>query len=148
MTQRSQGNLGALLISALFVIAGGIVLYDTTTYADRDSQVFPQAIALLLILFAGISLVTEFLRPGPAEGFGTGTWWRRVLLVATMFLACLAMPLTGFLPAAAIAFAGGLIAAMHDRWTTVNATLYLGSAVVVMGGFYALFKLVLKVPLP
>lgn len=145
---KSQGQIGSLLTSAFFVVAGVVTLYDTTGYSDRDSQVFPQTVAILLILTAGISFVHRFLRPSDEDGFGTGVWWRRCLLVLTMVAACLAMPYIGFLPAGAIAFAGGLIAAMHDRWSRSTALLYWGAGAVIMVVFFAFFKFALLVPLP
>ncbi len=144
----SQGHIGSLIVSGLFVLTGFVTLYDTTGYSDRDSQVFPQTVAIILIITAAISFLTRFLRPSDEGGFGTGIWWRRCLLIVTMFLACIAMPLVGFLPAGAIAFAGGLIAAMHDRWTGSTVLLYWGAGAVIMVFFFSLFKFVLHVPLP
>ena len=143
-----DGHIGSLVISALFVIMGIIALYDTTGYSDRDSQVFPRTVAILMILTAGLSFVTRFLHPRESGGFGTGTWWRRVLLIVAMFAGCLAIPHIGFLASGVIAFAGGLIAAMHDRWTPMIAVLYAGSGMAVMIAFFALFRYVLHVPLP
>ena len=88
------------------------------------------------------------IKPTAEEGFGHGIWWRRILLVLTMLISCLAMPYLGFLGASAIAFVGGLISAMHDKWTTKKLLLYWGSGALIMIGFYVLFKLVLQVPLP
>ena len=56
-TSKSQGQFGSLLVSILFIVVGLITLYDTTSYSDRDSQVFPQTVAIILIITAGISLV-------------------------------------------------------------------------------------------
>lgn len=145
---KSQGHIGSLIVSAFFVLAGVVTLYDTTGYSDRDSQVFPQTVAVILIVMAAISFILQFLKPSDEGGFGTGIWWRRFLLIITMFLACFAMPYVGFLPAGAIAFAGGLIAAMHDKWTSSNILLYWGSGVVIMVAFFSLFKFLLHVPLP
>ncbi|WP_435138538.1 tripartite tricarboxylate transporter TctB family protein [Pseudopelagicola sp. nBUS_19] len=144
----SQGQLGSLLTSAFFVFAGVLTLYDTTGYTDRDSQVFPQTVAILLIITAGISFITRFLRPLGEDGFGAGVWWRRCLLIATMLLACFVMPYVGFLPAGVVAFVGGLIAAMHDKWTKSTVFLYLGAGALIMVAFFGLFKFVLLVPLP
>jgi len=44
---KSKGQLGSLIISALFVLAGVITLYDTLSYTDRDSQFYPLALSLL-----------------------------------------------------------------------------------------------------
>lgn len=145
---KSQGQIGSLLTSAFFVFAGVVTLYDTTGYTDRDSQVFPTTVAILLIITAGISFITRFLKPSDEGGFGAGIWWRRCLLIIAMLLACFAMPYVGFLPAGAIAFAGGLIAAMHDDWSKSTILLYWGAGAVIMAAFFALFKFVLLVPLP
>lgn len=145
---KSQGHIGSLLISAFFVLAGFVTLYDTLSYSDRDSKVFPQTVAIILIITASIAFITRFLSPTEQGGFGDGVWWRRVLLVGTMFLTCFAMPVVGFLPAGVIAFGGGLIAAMHDPWRPANVLLYWGSGAVIMVAFYAVFKFALNVPLP
>ncbi len=143
-----QGRFGSLIVTVFFFIAGIVALYDTMSYSDTDSQVFPQTVAIGLILFTSISLVTQFLKPSESEGFGAGIWWRRVLLIVSMLLACGAMPYVGFLPAGVIAFVGGLIAAMHDRWTVRTVLIYWGSGIVVMVAFFTLFKFALQVPLP
>ncbi|MEP3279076.1 MAG: tripartite tricarboxylate transporter TctB family protein [Stappiaceae bacterium] len=145
---KSEANIGSLVISALFVIAGIVTLYDTTGYSDIDSKVFPRTVAIVLIICATIAFITNFLKPTDTGGFGSGIWWRRITLVVTMLLACFAMPYVGFLPAGAIAFAGGLVAAMHDQWSMKTFLLYGGSGAVVMIAFFALFKYALLVPLP
>ncbi len=144
----SQGQMGSLIISAMFVLAGVVTLYDTLSYTDRDSKVFPQTVAIILIICASVSFIMRFIKPTDEGGFGQGIWWRRVLLISTMVLTCIAMPYVGFLPAGVIAFAGGLIAAMHDRWSLSNILLYWGSGGFIMVLFYTLFKFVLHVPLP
>jgi hypothetical protein len=145
---KSINHNGTLIVCALFVLAGIITLYDTTSYTDRDSKVFPQAVAIILIITASIAFVVRFLNPSNDGGFGQGVWWRRVLLVVTMLLTCIAMPFMGFLFAGSIEFAGGLIAAMHDKWSPRKVSIYWGSGAVIMIAFFALFKFVLHVPLP
>ena len=145
---KSQGQLGSLLVSTLLILVGVVTLWDTTSYTDRDSQVFPQTVAIILIITAAISLVMRLLKPLSEGGFGHGIWWRRILLILTMFLTCFLMPNIGFLLAAIVAFAGGLISAMHDRWTVKKILLYAISGVLIMLAFYSLFKFALHVPLP
>ena len=147
-TNNLKGQHGSLIISAMFVVAGVITLYDTLGYTDRDSRVFPQTVAIILIVCASISFTMSFIKPSNEEGFGHGVWWRRVLLISTMVLTCVFMPIVGFLPASIVAFAGGLIAAMHDRWTFSRILVYWGSGGIIMVAFYTLFKFVLHVPLP
>ena len=146
--EKHTSKPGSLIVSAFFIIAGIVTLYDTFSYSDIDSKVFPRASAIVLILCASISLIMGFLRAPRHEGFGRGIWWRRVLLVVTMLLTCIAMPYLGFLFAGMIAFAGGLIAAMHDRWSAKTLLLYWGSGALIMIGFYSLFRYALSVPLP
>ncbi|MDG1532687.1 MAG: tripartite tricarboxylate transporter TctB family protein [Paracoccaceae bacterium] len=146
--KRSQAHIGSLFVSAFFVIAGIVTLYDTASYTDRDSQVFPQAVAIILIITAGGSLIVRFLSPSDEGGFGNGVWWRRALLVLTMLITCFAMPYIGFLLAGMIAFAGGLIAAMHEHWSTRTLLVYWGSGVIILTAFFSIFKYVLHVPLP
>jgi len=143
-----QGSIGSFIVSTFFIIAGIVTLYDTMSYSDLDSKVFPRAAAIVLIICASISLLFGLIKPTAEEGVGHGSWWRRFLLVATMLISCFAMPYLGFLGASAIAFIGGLIAAMHDHWTTKKLLLYWGSGALIMIAFYVLFKMVLKVPLP
>lgn len=145
---KSQGQLGSLLVSALLILVGMVTLWDTLDYSDRDSQVFPQTVAIILIITAAISLLMRKLKPSNEGGFGHGIWWRRVLLIASLFLTCFLMPQVGFLIASVAAFAGGLISAMHDRWTVKNSLLYAISGALIMLAFYMLFKYALHVPLP
>jgi hypothetical protein len=146
---KAEGSsIGSLIVSSLFVLAGFITLYDTTSYSDIDSIVFPRAAAILLIICATSSIILNFIRPSADEGFGRGSWWRRILLVVTMLLTCFAMPYLGFLAASAIAFTGGMIAAMHDVWSRKTILLYAGSSLVTMVAFYVLFRFALHVPLP
>jgi hypothetical protein len=62
--------------------------------------------------------------------------------------ACLIMPFSGFLPATAVAFVGGLIAARHEGWDARSAIVFAASGIFIMAGFYALFRFALGVPLP
>lgn len=144
----SQSKIGSLLISAFFVCAGVITLWDTQKYTDIDSQVFPRTVAIVLVICALIAFITTMIKGDESEGFGQGTWWRRLLLVASLLIACALMPQIGFLWAGIVSFVGGLIAAMHDKWTVKAALIYGLSGLVIMSAFYALFKFVLLVPLP
>jgi len=147
-TNQTQASIGSFIVSAFFIIVGIITLYDTMSYSDLDSKVFPRAAAIALIICASASLVFGLIKPTAEEGFGDGSWWRRILLVVTMLASCIAMPYLSFLGASAIGFMGGLIAAMHDKWTIKKLLLYWGSGALVMIAFYVLFKIVLQVPLP
>ena len=55
--EANQGSIGSFIVSAFFIIAGIVTLYDTMSYSDIDSMVFPRAAAIVLIICASISLV-------------------------------------------------------------------------------------------
>ena len=144
----NQENIGSLIIATVFIFIAIITLYDTTHYSDIDSKVFPRACAIVLLIFSVITVICELIKPSKVDGFGSGYWWRRVFLVTTMLMACLAMPYITFIPAGGIAFIGGLVAAMHDRWSARTLLLYWGSGAVIIVAFSSIFKYVLHVPLP
>ena len=143
-----RSNAGSLVIATMLIVVGVVVLIDTAGYADMDSKIFPRAAAVMLILSAAASAALTLTRPVRVEGWGAGDWWRRGLLVGSMLAAALLMPAIGFLTASVIVFAGGLVAGMHGRWGRREAVLYPLFAAVIAGGFYALFKYALYVPLP
>lgn len=145
---KSRKDIGTLVIASLLVALGLLTLYDTTGYSDSDSIVFPTFVAYALILGSLTVIIHCWLRPNPELGFGAGDWWRRLLLVASMIVACLVMPFSGFLPATAIAFAGSLVAARHEGWDVKSALVFALSGAVIMAGFYVLFRFALSVPLP
>lgn len=143
----NQKNIGSIVIALFFVFVAVITLYDTTQYSDTDSKVFPRACAIVLLIFSLLTVIWELIKPSKVDGFGEGHWWRRVFLVVTMLIACIAMPYITFVPAGGIAFVGGLIAAMHDRWSPRTFVVYWGSGLVIIVTFYSIFKYVLHVPL-
>ena len=148
-SSRSGGkDIGTLIVASLFIALGLITLHDVSTYSDSDSVVFPTFVAYALIFCSVLVIIASWLRPSRDNGFGNGDWWRRLLLVATMLVACVIMPVGGFLPATAIAFAGGLIAARHEGWDARSAVVFAASGIAIMAGFYALFRFALGVPLP
>jgi putative tricarboxylic transport membrane protein len=142
------GRAGSLAIAAFFIVAGLVTLYDTTTYADLDSKVFPRAAAIVLIIASLITFLLNLFRPVHEAGFGQGSWWRRLLLVSTLLLACAAMPYIGFLAAGFIAFAGGMVASLHQRLSLKSLVGMAAAGAAIMVAFHALFRFVLHVPLP
>ena len=148
MNLTTKRDYGSLIISLLFVAIGVITLYDTTGYTDVDSKIFPRAAAIALILAAGASCIRWMLFPRKSEGFGGGTWWRRILLIGSMLIAALAMPKIGFLPSGILVFIGGLAAGMEERWDLRSIVLYAVCSAVIVTAFYSLFKYALYVPLP
>lgn len=143
------GAAGGVVVAALLILFGVYALWDTTTYADPDSAVFPRAIASAMIVASLVVILRWLLgRSTPVEMPPPGSAIRRALLVAVMIVGSLSIPYTGFLPAALVVFAALLLIAMYDRWTPFRIVVYplVGAAVVL--GFYYLFSKVLLVPLP
>ena len=130
---RAGGVTGTVIIALILIAVGVVTLFDTAGYTDIDSVVFPRAAAIMLIVTSTLVVFVALLRGDDAPGFGTGLWWRRLVLVGAMVLAVLLMPWVSFLPAVAVAFVGALLAAMHERWQPRLA---------------ALFRFALQVPLP
>jgi len=132
----------------LLVIVGAVALIDTADYLDTDSVVFPRAAAIMMIVCSVLVAVVSLFSGQISDGFGSGQWWRRLLLVGSMILACLLMPWLSFLPAVAISFTGALLAATHERSSLVRGAAYTVASFVIVLGFYLLFRYALQVPLP
>lgn len=125
-----------------------IVFWDTTSYTDADSYVFPRAIAAVLAILAVLSIMRWLVAPFPESVTFQGLSLRRLGLVAAMLGATLAMPWLGFLLSGLIAFAAMLALAMYDPWTPKRLVVYPLSGAGVVIGFYLLFSRTLQVPLP
>ncbi|MGD1878719.1 MAG: tripartite tricarboxylate transporter TctB family protein [Kiloniellaceae bacterium] len=142
-------DLAGSLIAAGFVLLGALAWWDTTDMADPDSYVFPRTVILLMMGLSLLLILRNVIRGGGQHHISTaGSWPRRIGLVAAMLAGALAMPLVGFLPAGAVVFLAIMLLAMFDPWVGHRRWIFplVGLAVVV--GFYVLFSVVLRVPLP
>ncbi len=142
-------DYGGAIIAVMLIAFGAFAIYDTTTYADPDSAVFPRAVAMGLVAVSAVYLLVWIAGyAGPAVFNPPGSWPRRIAFVTVMILTALAMPWFGFIPAALVSFALLMIIAMYDRWTPKRIAIYgvIGTAIVI--GFYVLFAKFLLVPLP
>lgn len=142
-------DIGEVIVAALLVSVGCLVLWDTTTYADPDSAVFPRTFACVMIA-ASIAYIGMWLlgRGEARPDTEPGSMTRRVLLVAVMLAGALAMPWIGFLAAAVPVFAALLLVAMYDRWTPFRSIVYPLIGLALVFGFYFVFQELLLVPLP
>lgn len=149
---RRGRDISTPIMAAIFIAIGAIVIWDTTTYTDADSYVFPRTIATVMIGLSVLLTIQWFLGWKPsADDPGTSadkSIPRRVLLVAAMAGAALAMPYLGFLIAGLIAFAAIMMIAMYDPWTPYRLAVYPVAGAIIVIGFYLLFANVLQVPLP
>lgn len=142
-------NIGEVVVSAVLIGVGCLVLWDTTTYADADSAVFPRTFSFVLI-GACIAYIVVWLmgrgeeRPVPESGSAI----RRILLVTVMLGGALAMPWIGFLAAAVPVFGALLLVAMYDPWTPYRAIVYPLVGLALVFGFFFVFQELLLVPLP
>lgn len=146
----SRHDIASIGMAVLFIVVGLFVLYDTTTYQDLDSSVFPRTVALLMIVFSVVLIVWNLLKPQvaeAAEGEG-GSTVRRVVLVLVMIAASAAMPYIGLLLSALISFGVLMAVAMFEPWTRTRLIVYPLSAVVLVVGFHWLFGDLFQVPLP
>ena len=144
----ANGRTGSLITALIFLIAGIVTYYDATTYTDMDSKVFPQTSAIALMIMSVIVLVKQFIKPTAVTGIDFGNWWRRILLVSSLYLACVLMPIVGMVPAAGAAFILSMLASMHHQWTIRTIAIYSLSGGIIIVGFYSLFRYALQVPLP
>ncbi|MCH9806279.1 MAG: tripartite tricarboxylate transporter TctB family protein [Alphaproteobacteria bacterium] len=140
------------IMAALFVAIGALVIWDTTTYTDADSYVFPRTIASVMIGLSVLLAIQWLLGWTKGDDVETSTIAksipRRIGLVLAMIGAALLMPLLGFLISGILAFTAIMFAAMYDPWTPYRAIVYPIAGATIVVGFYLLFSRVLQVPLP
>ncbi|MBU2582656.1 MAG: tripartite tricarboxylate transporter TctB family protein [Alphaproteobacteria bacterium] len=150
--RKPNRDISTPFMAAIFIALGAVVIWDTTTYTDADSYVFPRTIATVMIGLS-VLLVLQWLLgwspsakdPGIA---GAQSVPRRLALFAAMIAAALAMPFLGFLATGLIVFAAIMLTAMYDPWTPYRFIVYPVAGAAIVGGFYLLFARVLQVPLP
>lgn len=150
MSTENRTDIATPIFAALFIAVGALVLWDTTTYADADSYVFPRTVAIIMIGLC-ILLVLRWLlfgRRADLEEQPSGSFVRRVVLVLAMIGAALAMPYIGFLISGFLAFGIIMLAAMYDPWTPFRLVVYPLAGLAIVLGFYLLFSYTLQVPLP
>ncbi len=144
----ARRDFGAVAVSAVLVAFGIVALIDTTTYSDADSAVFPRTVASAMIVFALLAAVRTLLRLEAAVDKPEGSALRRIALPILMIAGAAAMPWIGFLTSMILMFLAILIAAMHDRWTGFRLAVYPVAGIIIVIGFYALFRYAFLVPLP
>ncbi len=145
----ARRDMKTIGVAVLFIILGVVVIYDTTTYVDVDSYVFPRTIAITLIVLSLALVIVKAVRPGAAaEAPEPGSTPRRVGLVLAMVAASAAMPYLGFFLSGLAAFVAIMALAMFDPWTRRRLALFSVTCVGIVAGFYGLFAGLLQVPLP
>ena len=143
-----ERSISTPIMALIFIGVAAVVLWDTTSYTDADSFVFPRAIALVMACLAVLSIIRWFVVPSAEEVSFGGSNLRRLGLVLVMLGATIAMPWIGFLLSGLIAFGVILALAMYDPWTPMRLVVYPLAGAGIVLGFYFLFSNVLQVPLP
>jgi len=137
------GAVGCLIAIGI----GAAALWFSADFSDLGA-VFPRTIGALLVLLGVLYLLLVLLgrtsRPAPLGGSHLRRAGVAIVMLGWAFLL---KPL-GFLGSSALAFVALLMLANHYRWTARTGLVYGAAGAVLLGGFYALFKLVLLVPLP
>ena len=142
-------SIGSVVIAALLLICGAVVLWETTTYFDFDSAIFPRTVASLLVALCLIYIVLWLMgltrALDPAE---PGSWPRRIGLVLLMLAGAFAMPWAGFILSSLVTFGCLTLLAMYEPWTRLRIIVYPLIGIAIVFGFYLLFGEILRVPLP
>ncbi|WP_026379452.1 tripartite tricarboxylate transporter permease [Afifella pfennigii] len=147
-SERGPVDTGSLVVGLLLAGIGVLALVDAAGYSDPDSAVFPQAVAIVLILASLTAVVRALLGLRNRAAPHPGSTIRRVALLLVMLAAALALPWIGFLAAMIGAFMALILVAMHDAWTLRRALLFPLAGLFIVIAFTALFRYALYVPLP
>lgn len=144
-TRDLRGTVGALI----FIVLGGVCWWDISDMPSPQAAVFPRTVIGLMVLFSALLILRNLLGYAAPEPIGSpGSVVRRVLLIVAMIAATLAMPYLGFPIAALAAYLAIMAIAMYEHWTLMRLWLYPASGVIVVLGFYFIFKYLFQVPLP
>jgi hypothetical protein len=142
-------SIGSVVIAALLLICGAVVLWETTTYFDFDSAIFPRTVASLLVALCLIHILLWLMGlAAPSESAEPGSSPRRIGLVLLMLAGAFAMPWLGFILSALATFGCLTLLAMYEPWTRLRVIVYPLVGIAVVLGFYLLFGEILRVPLP
>jgi putative tricarboxylic transport membrane protein len=114
------------------------------TAARPGAGFYPVIVAVFALVVALAATASAFRRAPGAEAVELEAAARRRVVISVMALVafCLVLPWIGY-PAAALAFVTVVLRYLGSRWTTALLTGALSSA-----GSYALFAMLLDVPLP
>ncbi len=144
----NERSIATPIMGAVFIALAAIVFWDTTSYTDADSYVFPRAVAAAMACLAVLSIVRWLIYPAGESLDFSGANLRRLGLVVTMLGATLAMPWIGYLTSTLLAYGAILVLAMYDPWTPKRILVYPLAGAGIVIGFYLLFSKTLQVPLP
>jgi putative tricarboxylic transport membrane protein len=140
-----RGTIGALVFIAISVVAW----LDTTHIESAEAYVFPRTVIVVMVVFSALLILRNaFGRGGIEERPLPGSMPRRLGLVIAMLLAAFLMPYLGFIASGILAYMAIMAVAMYEPWTNMRKVLYPIIGLAIVYGFYFLFDILFKVPLP
>lgn len=140
-----RGTIGALV----FIVVGAIAWWSTLGIESAAAVIFPHVAILIMTGFSALLIVRNLLGHAMSEARPpSGSWPRRLGLLASMLAGTLAMPYIGFVLSGIAAYFAIMAVAMYERWTPLRLVVYPLSGVGVVLFFYYLFDIVFQVPLP
>ncbi|NIA67975.1 hypothetical protein HBA54_05160 [Pelagibius litoralis] len=146
------GNRTSNLIAAGIALALGAYALSQTGEMSELGAVFPTTAAIVLIIAALALALRVVLRGGKAaeqQSVWSGLEWPRLvgLSITLLAWALLLKPL-GFMPAAALGLLAVGVITYRERMGLKALALHLLAGGALLAGFYGLFSVVLRVPLP
>lgn len=160
--QASCSRASEYLLPTLFVAGAALCLWETREMSQLGA-VFPAVISLVVIVAGLLRLGQLGLRGVVANhergsdpssdsssdaSSDSGSTPRRLALVGIMLAWALALPWLGFLLTGLASFVGLMVVAQYRRWSPRRLAGHLLTGAMLVAFFYALFALVLNVPLP
>lgn len=133
--------------AAFFIVVGSLAIWHARDFSPLGS-VFPRTIGATMVLLSIVYIVMAVARPGGAPPPAGGSNVRRTALVAVMLAWAMLFETVGFLSTSVAAYALIMLIANYDRWTPGRAVAYVAAGALLLGGLYAVFAMVLQVPLP
>jgi hypothetical protein len=135
-------------VGSALAVAVGIAALAFSGEFSMLGAVFPRTISVLLIVLGLLYIGLTVRGRTRAGSSAPGSTPRRIGVMVVMLAWAFALQPVGFLPSSAVAFVLLLALAQHERWTPRRLVGYATAGAVLLTGLYALFKLVLLVPLP
>lgn len=135
-------------VGSALAVAIGVAALAFSGEFSMLGAVFPRTIGGLLIVLGLLHIGLTVRGRTRAGRPASGSTARRVGVMAVMLAWAFALQPVGFLPSSAVAFVLLLALAQHERWTPARLLSHAAAGAVLLIGLYALFKLVLLVPLP
>jgi len=144
MTQKARN-----LSSALIVMAASVFWFvEGGSFRDL-SRIFPQVLAVIVFVLAGILALLTALGHGPVIRLAEGDAGERHMRSGTLLVALIVwtalIPFLGLLVASVIGVVGIGFMTFRAHVGTIRAIIV---AVVFVGVFYLLFSILLDVPFP